>query len=126
MNVAPPPVIPALVTFLGAALSVPVSSVVPNPRPPAFVRLGATGGQRRNLSQADPTVLVECWAASSYQAMELASSAWSALEGADWLSPEVWVAESRASLPVDFPDPTSEQARWQFLWSPTVNLKETP
>lgn len=125
MMVAPAPIIPAMVSFLGAALNVPVSTQVPNPRPARFVRVSAAGGRRRNLAQADPSVIVEAWAGSAHEAMLLANQAWSVLEAAEWLSPTVWVAASSASLPVDLPDPTSEQARWQFLFSPTVNLTIT-
>lgn len=121
MIVSPPPVGAAVIEFLGV-LGVPVSSQVPNPRPSEFIRVIMQGGSRRNLGEADPVVIVEAWASSSYAAMLLAGRAWSALEGAEWLSADVWVAAHSASLPVDFPDPTSEQARWQFTYTPTVNM----
>lgn len=116
------PVIPAVVSFLTTALGVPVATKVPNPRPASFVRVTGLGGSQRNLVEADPLILVEAWAPTSADALALANRAWSALEAAEWLSPQVWVDIHRAELPVDLPDPVSEQPRWQFTYHPTVNL----
>lgn len=40
----------------------------------------------------------------------------------EFLSPAVWVAETAATLPIDFPDAVSKSPRWQFVYHPTVNL----
>lgn len=124
-----PPVIPALITFLTANTDADVVSVaVPQSRPPKFITVTAAGGNRRNLAQADPLIVVKCWATSSLAAMDLAEAAWSALDATNgaYLTPEVWVDDIQyLSLPIDQPDTATGSPRWQFNFQPTVSLEES-
>lgn len=117
----------ALVTFLSAAVSVPFATAVPRVRPLEFGVVTATGGGVRNLAQAQPTFSVECWAATSVRAAQMARTAWSALDAADgtFIADGVWVGDANLTLPVDFPDALSDTPRWLFVFQPTVNLTIT-
>lgn len=98
-----------------APLPEPVSTRVPAPRPAAFVRVTRVGGNRRNLVQGEPILLVECWAATSVAAFDLAARAW------DLIDRDVsWSAS--LSEPVSFPDPDSTSPRYQFTASLLTNL----
>lgn len=120
-----PNVTGALVGFLSTAVGVPFTTQVPAQRPAEFGLVTATGGGVRNLAQASPTFAIELWAGSSARAYELARAAWSALDDADQLSVEVWVAAASLTLPVDYPDPATKNPRWVFVFSPTINLGVT-
>lgn len=49
----------------GYGVDVPVSTQVPNPRPPRFVRVLRTGGPERNLVVDGAQVTIECWDTST-------------------------------------------------------------
>lgn len=104
------------VAALDAALTVPVSTRVPNPRPAVFVRVARVGGARVNLVTDAPVLVVECWAASSVAAAELARLARAhlfALEGSTTAG--AWVRKVLdVAGPQSFPDPVSESPRYQF------------
>ncbi len=72
-----PDVEAALVGWLPAAVSpygvdAPVSTQIPNPRPPKFVRLFRTGGPSRDVVVDDAQVTFECWANSDTDAADMA------------------------------------------------------
>ena len=119
----------ALVGYLSTKVGVPVSTRVPNPRPASFVRVQRTGGAEQNLVQERPVVLVECWAATDAAAWALASTAWGALQGrGDKTSGSVEFTPSTTgalSSPVNYPDPSTSSARYQFTAELIVNLKES-
>ena len=51
-----------VVAWLAGRLpAVHVGTRVPERRPPRFVRVGRTGGERLNLALERPVILVECW-----------------------------------------------------------------
>lgn len=100
------------------ALGDPVVTKVPNPRPSRFIRVSAAGGGRANLVQSRPFVIVECWAADTVAASDLASDAWGRIETA--YGPDVPM-----TMPTDFPDPESGQARYQFTAQPVIDLEES-
>lgn len=68
-------VVAAAVTALGAALTVPVSGRVPNPRPDRFVTISRTGGPRRNLVTDAAQLTVDSWGQSDPDALALAELA---------------------------------------------------
>lgn len=126
MSLSPVDVEGVLVGYLDALLPVSVSTRVPNPRPQSFVQVTRTGGAAQNLVQERPVVLVECWAPKSTDAWALAAQAWTALQGRDpiehggvELSP---ASDTSISAPVNYPDPSTSSARYQFTAELIVNL----
>lgn len=121
------------VAFLDALLTEPVASRVPNPRPVAFVRVSLVGGAQTDLVRARPRVLIEAYADKPVTAWKLAAKCWGALEGREELVlpaieaagvPEIELGPRDLSLPVNYPDPTTSQDRYQFTVEANVNLKE--
>lgn len=117
----------ALVGYLATKVAVPVSTRVPNPRPASFVRVQRTGGAEQNLVQERPVVLVECWAATDTAAWALAVKAWGAIQGREPVEHNgVELSPVSLSSPVNYPDPSTSSARYQFTAELLVNLvKET-
>lgn len=117
----------ALVAWLRSALSVQVGTRVPATRPDRFVVLSRAGGQRDNLVQSSPRMLVECWGSTDSIAWNLVSAAWAAVEAADGqaLTQGVWVAQVALTEPVNYPDDATGSPRYQFIATLTVNLEET-
>ena len=127
MTTTLPPLVKAVIEALDG-LGVPVATEVPAARPASFIRVLATGGVERNLGQVDPTFLVECWAGSSVAAEALARTAWQTLRAAQGVvlgDGTAWAAQASLTLPVDYPDARTGSPRFQFLYTPTLNLRET-
>lgn len=105
-------VLPPLLAAEG--LAYPVGTRVPNPRPPAFWRLLATGGDRNNLVQDRPTLTVESWAATEVQASLMARTIRAVLESlAGTVTGSTVIYRARDfSTPANLPDPTSGQVRY--------------
>ena len=126
----PPSLVPALVAPTGplADLADTVATKVPPRRPETFIRVLAAGGAlTAEYSLAAPSAIVECWAATTDAAYDLASAAWERLRATAGteLGPGLWIQEARLTLPVDFPDTQSGSPRWQFIFTPTVAQEET-
>jgi hypothetical protein len=107
-----------VVAYLRAALSargdtVRVSTKIPATRPPRLVRVTRVGGARRNVSQDDATVVVECWAADTDGASELARTC-RALLGAMEVPAAFVPQDGEVSGPQFFPDPLTSDPRYQF------------
>lgn len=64
-----------LVGYLGDALGVPVTTRVPEDRPPRFVRLERLGGTRRDIIRDSALVVFEAWAETFPDAFDLANPA---------------------------------------------------
>lgn len=68
--------IPSIVTTLrdalAPALSVSVSTKVPDPRPDSFVKIVQLSSGRLSMAHADYSVLFECWAKTQAEADALA------------------------------------------------------
>lgn len=60
-----------MVDFLRPLVGVPVVSRVPDPRPPAFVRVRRTGGLRQSIVADRARLDVHFWAASEESAVDL-------------------------------------------------------
>lgn len=118
---------PALIGYLRGVTSTQVGSRVPEVRPSAWVRVNATGGDRANLVQGVPAVLVECWAASEGAAARLAGDVWAHLDALNTNEALPWVHRVGLTLPVNFPDPDLPTfPRYQFIAAVTSNLEVTP
>lgn len=106
------------------AITAPVGTRIPNPRPAAFIRVQRVGGEKRNMIQERPVVLIECWGGTEVSAWTLASNAWAALDGREELTyGGAELAERSLSSPVNYPDPSTTSPRYQFNMQTTVNLK---
>lgn len=100
-----------LVAELKARLALPVVTKVPNPRPPTFVRLKKVGGTRRDVVTDSPMVVVECWAPTSTEADDLSQLVRAHIFA---LAPDTVRKVREVAGPQDFPDPLSENPRYQF------------
>lgn len=108
------PLAVARAAVVAAMPGVPVSTKVPNPRPPRFIRLVRVGGGRTR--EVDRMLLVvECWAPDGVQGEHDALTVSEALRtapsggpyGGGWITS--WVTNTIA----DFPDPEiPSQARF--------------
>lgn len=105
-------VLPPLLAAEG--LDHPVGTRVPNPRPAAFWRVLATGGDRNNLVQDRPTITVESWADTEVTANLMARTVRAVLETlAGTVQDGTVIYRTRDfSPPVNLPDPTTEQTRY--------------
>lgn len=97
-----------------------IATTVANPRPAgAYIRVTRTGGQGRDLIQADPTVLVECWAPTRSAAHDVACRAYGHLS-AHYGGTGRWGGRASLTQPVNFPDPDTTAPRFQFIATLTV------
>lgn len=123
------PIEQSLVKYLGDAVGVPTSTHIPTQRPTSFIRLSRTGGAPTNLAQTNPTVLIECWASTDSAAYSTAATAWALLRSTQFgaqLPLGVFVmAVPYLQEPVNYPDSATGSPRYQFIYSPIVNLEET-
>lgn len=117
---APVDVEAALAEFLPGQ----VGTKLPNPIGGEFTRVTRSGGDRLNLVLVVTRVLVECWAPDEVAAFGRAQIAWGMLSQArqSFLAPGVWVNRVQLTDPVNFPDPASKSARYQFIASLTLSL----
>ena len=85
--------------------------------PARMVRVTRTGGVLFSPAHDRPTVLVECWAERSTDAWELVAACRQAMCGwDDEATPRAWLTHlSEASGPVNYPDPRTAHARYQFV-----------
>lgn len=107
--------------YLAGVMTVPVTVGVPPTRPDRFVSLEDSGGERRNLVQVDPVILVQAWDLSLASARALAAAARGFLEATEQsVIGGVWFDDVSATLPVNVDDPVSRGRRFQFVVTPTV------
>lgn len=113
-----------VVALLDDEMSVHVGTRLPNPVPEdGAVRVTRAGGNARNLMQSDPRLLVECFAADSVAAFSLARTAYAHL-WATYGTTDTWGGRANLSEPVNFPDPSTKGARYQFVAQILTNLTE--
>lgn len=106
----------AYLTFAG--LGVPVSGQVPAQRPPRFITVERTGGNRTHLWDS-PMFAVQAWAATEAEASALADEVADAI--LRWqLDAAVAYADVRSVYA--FPDPDSRVPRFQLTVSATLAL----
>ena len=102
-----------------------VATKVPNPRPESFVRVGTVSGGIPATMVEAPLVLVECWAREPLAAFDLARHAWARLVDIEkTFVAGAWVLSVDATRPVNFPDPLTSSARYQFTATIRVALED--
>lgn len=107
-------------SLLDAALTVPVRSKVPSPRPDSFVTVRRTGGVRKDVVTDNAQVTIEAWGPTEEAAHDLAQIARAHI-GAAPGSVVDGVAIYRVTeqaAPGVLPDPLSDQPRY----SQTFNI----
>ena len=107
----------AAVSILDAALTQPVRTRVPNPRPAEFVRVERLGGTRRNVVTDEALISVEAWAATEQDAHDLAQLARGWLHAAQGSTVAGFGTVYRVDElggPAHSPDPESGQERFTF------------
>lgn len=97
-------------------VTVPVVTQIPNPRPPAFVRVIRTGGPARDVVHDRPIFTIESWdaiASAAAARAQLVRRLLNAAVGAvvDGVTVGRW---NEISGPQNLPDPTSGQHRYTF------------
>lgn len=115
-----------LVTYLTAELAArsdpaTVHTTVPNPRPDRFVLVPRVGGPKASLVVDNPTIGIECWAATAGQALglcQLVRGLVHALPGRT-VAGVPFYRTSEFAGPANLPDPASNQSRYIL----TVSLR---
>lgn len=112
----------AVIAYLGDALSLDDCTVyaeVPNPRPEKFVTVERTGGSDLEKFVDQPTLAVQSWAPTRYEASELARDVDALL--LDMPGEVINVMGCDRNSLYNFPDPDSRQARYQGVYDLVVN-----
>lgn len=115
-----PDAVSVLRTYLLAELTargrpVPIVSRVPDPRPVEFVRLLTAGGPRLSVVVEQARVIVEAWSDQETSAGSLARLVQGLLhEFHGGVSGGVALRVREESIPLDLPDPVSNQFRSTF------------
>jgi len=119
-----------LVDYLTAAYAArsetaTVHTIVPNPRPARFTLVPRVGGPARNLVVDEPTIGIECWAATpgaAHDLCQLTRALIRALPG-QVLAGVAFYTVGELSGPQQLPDPDSNQAR--YIYTPTLTCRGT-
>ncbi|MPZ66168.1 MAG: hypothetical protein GEU83_11855 [Pseudonocardiaceae bacterium] len=95
---------------------------IPNPRRDRFVVVPRVGGPVRNLVVDEPTIGVECWAATPVQAFGLARLVRGLLHAlpGHTVAGVPFYSYSEFTGPTNLPDPESGQARYILTAALTV------
>lgn len=108
-----------LVNALNAIGTLPEAHTdIPETRPTSFITIERVGGGYADVRDL-PMVAIQCWAQSRYAASELAIDVAGELKNLAHVHPSV--ARVRIESNINFPDPDSNQARYQV----TVSLVTT-
>lgn len=107
----------AVVACLSDDAGVDVATKIDTNRPNSCIRVTSLGGNPANLIQSTPRTLIECFAPTEGEAIALARLAYGLLWAAQnsWLDETTWVSEIGLTDPVNFPDPDTKLARYQFI-----------
>lgn len=117
---------PAVPAGTVVATEVPRSTAGTLAFPDRMVRVGRTGGNRMSVAHDRATILVECWAARSPAARELAAACRDAMFGLDnarvvvpagpGVETAAWLSfRAEGSGLVNHPDVTNGRSRYQFV-----------
>ncbi len=116
MPIARPDAEAAFVTWLKAG-GFAASTRLPREHFDGMTRVSRVGGPRVNIVQDAPTMLVETWHSSAYEASQtahrLAERVEEAVDGTK-LDPTTRVSRIVTTGPLEFPDPSSALVRYQF------------
>lgn len=110
-----------VIGILTAGVGVPFSTQIPNPRPAEFGRVTTTGGSQVNMVTDQPRLMIECWAADSVRAQEIAGQAYGqivATYGAGF-----WGGRASLTSLVNYPDP-DVGPRYQFFATIIATMQE--
>lgn len=107
----------AIVGYLAERLRVPVSTNVPDPRPASFVTVERTGGEASYGVIDRPQVTLDMWAATDYEASELAYEVDGLLHGITAV--RGFFSASRNSM-YHSPDLESGTPRYRATWNFTT------
>lgn len=126
---APVDIEAAVISLLGAAMTgVVFATEIPNPRPPSerYGRITRAGGQGRNLIQSDVRVLLEFFGPDETTAFQDAQMGYALLWAAQdsYLDATTYATQIALTEPVNFQDPDTKSARYQFLATITTSLTE--
>lgn len=100
-----------LVGALNANTALPETySTVPSTRPAQFITVERVGGGYEDVRDF-PMVAIQCWAGSRYDASEIAAAVARTLRNLAFTHPNVGRVNIESII--NFPDPDSEQARYQ-------------
>lgn len=89
----------------------PAGTKTPNPRPTWFVRVMRSGGPRETLISENAWVILEAWAGTEQDAIDLLNRARAVLAAQD--GPLFGYGESGG--PTNLPDPRTDQIRYTAL-----------
>lgn len=110
----------SLIEWLPGKVGAPAYAQVPDPRPDAFLTVERTGGIA-TIGIDSPTVAVSAWAASAYDASQLALKVRDAM-----LLEAVEIPQIRhvdvGSGPCSAPDPDSRMQRYQAVFNMVTEL----
>lgn len=128
MSLAPGDVEGAFITLLRVALpGVHVGTRIPQQRPDRHVKVTRAGGNRRNLIQERPLMVLECWGPDSVAAFQLAADAWRAIDAANGATVNgvaLDLPRDSLSSPINQPDPDTTNPRYTFHAQPYARLQE--
>lgn len=113
---------------VAAQLGVPTGTLVPNPRPDAFVLARRTGGSRVTMVTEAASLAFECWAATPADADDLAqrvSSVVHAMQGSTFDDVPIYRVDDVGG-PADKPDELSDQPRSTFTLEVHVRGRQQP
>nr|DAX92005.1 MAG TPA: tail completion protein [Caudoviricetes sp.] len=110
-------VVPALTRVL-TPTGVPVSTLIPNPRPASLIRLTPTGGSSDHTWLAHVMVTVEAWAPTPAAARALAAQARTLILGG--AETDDLIHDAEATWPVAYDDPETPSHRATFTTTLTI------
>jgi hypothetical protein len=92
---------------------------VPYERPQEFLTVERTGGSDINVALDNPTIAIQCWSTSRYNASEMALGVIETMEKYRGWSEKV--TKCRQNTMYNFPD--EKQARYQIIYDITTYKK---
>lgn len=98
---------------------IPAEVFVPRPRPDMFVSIERTGGNLSNVVLDHPMIVIQSWAQSRYEASELAYRVDHLMGSISDNDPHI--CDCKRNSLYAFPDPESEQPRYQAVYDLVVN-----
>lgn len=103
-----------IIAYLSGVLELPIVADVPNPRPERFVLVERTGGSDLEKYVDCPTVAVQSWAPTRFEASTVSRDVDALL--LDMPGEVLNVMSCERNSLYNFPDPDSRQARYQGVY----------
>jgi hypothetical protein len=106
----------AITWLTGKIDTVVTYTKVPDPRPDELIKVTTTGGHRLDLAYREAQLTFECWAEDNVRASEIARAAHAHMHAAAGETVDGAYVRKVVGIggPVNFPDPESTSARYQF------------